>query len=414
MGKTPDHAHRGHAVLSASASKQWLNCTPSARLQEGIPGTSSVYAREGTHCHEVTEAKLRSRYFHEDVSQPVDAEFDSDEVEQVTDACYEFCAGVIEELKKSGVEPIVRLEERLDYTNVVPDGYGTGDFIAIGILPDGRKLLQVADYKFGRGILVDADHNSQMMLYALGALNRYGYIYDFDVIRMTILQPRLANFSTFEMSQEELTEWGESIRPVAKMAWEGKGEQVPGDWCTFCRVKPNCQARRDEALKAAREEFADDPDEDEEGLPRLKPPALVPLMELAKSLPMLDRIREWIESVFTYVSNAAINDGIRIPGYKVVEGRSVRTILDKDEAARRLEAEGYREIWKPRELMNLTDLEKAVGKKRFAEITAGLIAKPPGKPAFVPESDRRKAIDVIPRVEKTTAAEDFADEGEDG
>ena len=409
MGKTPDHARRGHAVLSASSSKQWLHCTPSARLQENLPNPGTVYAREGTHCHEITEAKLRSRYFHEDVAQPVDAQFDSDEVEQATDACYEFCVGVIEELKSSGVEPIVRLEERIDYTNIVPDGFGTGDFIAMGMLPDGRKLLQVADYKFGRGVLVEADRNSQMMLYAIGALNRYGYIYDFDVIRMTILQPRLANFSTFEMTQQELLDWGESIRPVAKLAWEGKGEQVPGDWCTFCRVKPTCAARRAEALRIAKEEFADDPDEDEEGLPRMKTPALVPLMELAGSLPALDRIWDWIESVFAYVSSAAINDGIEIPGYKVVEGRSVRTILDKEEAARRLQGEGYLDIWKPRELMNLTDLEKMAGKKKFAEIMEGLVAKPPGKPTFVPESDRRKAIKVEPRMERTDAADDFAD-----
>lgn len=409
MGKTLDHAHRGHAVLSASSSKQWLHCTPSARLQENIPNPGSVYAREGTHCHEITEAKLRSRYFHEDVKQPKDEKFDSDEVEQVTDACYEFCAQIIEELKSSGVEPIVRLEEKIDYTNIVPDGFGTGDFIAIGVLPDGRKLLQVADYKFGRGVLVDADHNSQIMLYAIGALNRYGYIYDFDVIRMTILQPRLANFSTFEMTQQELLDWAESIRPIAKLAWEGKGEQVPGDWCTFCRVKPNCEARRAEALKAAKEEFADDPDEDDAGLPRMKPPALVPLMELAKSLPMLDRVRDWIESVFSYVSSAAINDGIDIPGYKVVEGRSVRVITDKEKAADRLQKEGYQDIWKPRELMNLTDLEKMAGKKKFAEILEGLIAKPPGKPTFVPESDKRKAIKVEPRMDRTTAEDDFGD-----
>ena len=410
MGKTPDHAHRGHAVLSASSSKQWLNCPPSARLQENVPNLGSVYAKEGTHCHEITEAKLRSRYFHEDVTQPKDEEFDCEEVEQVTDSCYEYCAGVIEELKASRVEPIVRLELKIDYTNIVPDGFGTGDFVAMGILPDGRKLLHVVDYKFGRGVLVEADHNSQMMLYAIGALNQFGYLYDFDVIRMTILQPRLANFSTFEMTQQELTDWGESIRPIAKLAWEGKGEQKPGDWCKFCRVKPTCQARRAEALERAREEFADDPDEDGEGLPRMKPPTLIPLMDLAKSLPMLDRIREWIESVFAYVSDAAINDGIDIPGYKVVEGRSIRTILDKEETARRLIQEGYEDIWKPKELMTLTDLEKMVGKKRFAEITEGLIAKPPGKPTFVPESDRRKAIKTEPRTQRTTAAEDFADE----
>jgi len=410
MGNTPDHAHRGHAVLSASSSKQWLHCPPSARLQENLPNQGSVYAAEGTHCHEVTEAKLRSRYFLEDVQQPKDEKYDSPEVESVTDECYEYCVKVIEEMKSSGVEPIVRLEERLDFTNYVPDGFGTGDFIAIGSLPDGRKCLQVVDYKFGRGVLVEADHNSQMMLYALGALNQYGYICDFDVVRMTILQPRLYNFSTFEMTQAELQEWGESIKPTAKLAWEGGGEQVPGDWCQFCRVKPNCQARRAEALERAREEFSDDPDEDEEGLPRMKPPGLIPLMELANSLPVLDRIREWIESVFAYVSSAAINDGVEIPGYKVVEGRSVRTILDKDAVAELLLAEGYTDIWKPKELLNLTELERVVGKKKFAELTEGLVAKPPGKPTFVPESDKRKPMKVVPKIEKTTAEEDFADD----
>ncbi len=412
MPEVIDHASRGHALLSASSSKQWLNCPPSARLQERFPNDGSVFAREGTYCHEVTEYKIRSRYLGEQAERPDPEEFGSDDAEQATDACYEFVVKTVEEMKSSGVEPIVRLEEKIDYTNYVPGGYGTGDFLACGRLPDGRYCLHIIDYKYGRGVPVAADHNPQMMLYAIGSLNKFGYLYEFDIIRMTILQPRLNNFSTYEMGQQELLDWAESIRPIAKLAWEGKGEQKTGDWCRFCRAKPVCNARKEEMLRLAREEFADDPAETEDGLPNMKAPELVGVEELARMIPVMNRISEWIESAIGYVSDAAINLGIEVPGYKVVRGRSVRSFTDKAMVAALLQSSGFTDIWKPQELKNLTDVEKMCGKKAFSELLGEYVAKPPGRPVLVPESDKRPGIPTpVEGSERahTTAAEDFDD-----
>ena len=400
-----DHTSRGHALLSASSSKQWINCPPSARLQEQFANESSVFAKEGTYCHEVTEHKIRTRYFCENVQAPDPTEFGSEDAEQATDACYEYVVNVIEEFKASGIEPIVRLEEKIDYTNIAPSGFGTGDFLACGKLPDGRYCLHIIDFKYGRGVPVEADHNTQMMLYAIGALNKFGYIYDFDIIRMTILQPRLDNFSTFEMNQQDLIDWGDSIKPIARMAWEGKGEQKPGDWCRFCRAKAVCNARKEEALRLAREEFSD-----EEGQPTMKAPLTVGVDEIARLLPTLNRISEWIESAIAFVSNAAINEGVHVPGYKVVRGRSVRTLTDKEKVAEILQENGYTEIWKPMELLPMTDLEKLCGKKEFAHLLKDYIVKPLGKPVMVPESDKRQAIETpVDAQPATTAEDDFED-----
>lgn len=245
-----------HALLSASSSKQWLNCPPSARLQENFPNESSVYAEEGTFAHSICEYKVK-KYLHERVRRPQSEEFYTEELEQSTDAYYEFVVGVIEEMKRNGCEPLVLVEERVDYSHIAPSGFGTADMLIIGHDAEGRGILHICDYKNGKGVFVDANHNSQMMLYAIGALHAYGYIYPIEIVRMSIIQPRLDNISTYECSREELEAWGESIKPTAKMAYEGKGEQKAGDWCRFCRAKPVCRACKEEALALCREEFLD-------------------------------------------------------------------------------------------------------------------------------------------------------------
>ena len=236
-----------HALLSASSSKQWLHCPPSVRLQEGFPNESSNYAEEGTFAHEVCEYKVK-KYLHERVKRPQSEEYDTEEIEQITDLYAEFVISTVEEMKRNGCEPLVLVEERVDYSHIAPAGFGTADMLIIGRDDDGRGLLHVCDFKTGQGVFVDADHNSQMMLYALGGLHAYGYIYPIERVRMTIIQPRLENISTFECSRSELEEWGESIKPIAEMAYEGKGEQKPGDWCRFCRAKSVCSACANEAL----------------------------------------------------------------------------------------------------------------------------------------------------------------------
>ena len=407
-----------HALLSASSSKQWLHCPPSVRLQEGFPNESSVYAEEGTFAHEVCEYKVR-KYLHERVRRPQSEQFYTEEIEQITDVYYEFVVGVIEEMRRNGCEPLVLVEERVDYSHIAPSGFGTADMLIVGKDEKGRGLLHVCDFKAGKGVYVDCDHNSQMMLYALGGLAAYGFLYDIETVRMTIIQPRLENISTFECSRKELEEWGESIKPIARLAFEGKGEQHPGDWCRFCRAKPVCRACAEEALALCREEFldldagafADDTEESDMTAPYtpdtetavFKQPGLIPLTELAAILPTLNRISAWIDSVFAFVSAEAINHAVPVPGYKVVEGRSKRVFTDTKAVVDTAVANGYTDLYK-QQLISLTEFEKMMGKKRFRELLGEYVAKPPGKLALVPESDPRPAVELNQSAEQEFAA----------
>ena len=401
-----------HALLSASSSKQWLNCPPSARLQEQFPNESSVYAEEGTFAHSICEYKVK-KYLHERVTRPQSEEFYSEEIEQSTDIYYEFVVSIIEEMKRNGCEPLVLVEERVDYSHIAPSGFGTADMVIIGHDENGRGILHICDYKNGKGVFVDYNHNTQMMLYAIGALNAYGYIYPIEIVRMSIIQPRLENIGTYEMTADELKEWGESIKDTAKLAYEGKGEQKAGDWCRFCRAKPVCKACKDEALSLCREEFLDldegvfteesraSPEEDDmnapyepdTSVPVFKQPGLISINELAEILPTLNRISSWIESVFAFISSEAINHAVPIPGYKVVEGRSKRVFTDTKAVVDTAIQNGYTDLYK-QQLITLTEFEKMMGKKRFAELLGDYVAKPPGKLALVPDSDPRPPVDL--------------------
>lgn len=397
-----------HALLSASSSKQWLHCPPSVRLQENFPNESSVYAEEGTFAHEICEYKVR-KYLHERVKRPQSEEFDTEEIEQITDVYAEFVISIIEQMRENGCEPLAFVEERVDYSHIAPSGFGTADMLIIGKDENGKGLLHVCDFKTGKGVFVDADHNSQMMLYAIGALAAYGFLYDIEIVRMSIIQPRLDNISTFECSRQELEDWGESIKPIAKLAYEGKGEQHPGDWCRFCRAKPVCKACADEALALCREDFLDldagafddtaeesdmtAPYEADTQTAVFKQPGLIPISELAEILPTLNRISSWIEAVFAFVSSEAINHGVPIPGYKVVEGRSKRVFTDTKAVVDTAVQNGYTDLYK-QSLITLTEFEKMMGKKKFNELLGEYVAKPPGKLALVPESDPREPVDL--------------------
>ena len=404
-----------HAILSASSSKRWLNCTPSARLEQNFPNESSVYAEEGTAAHALGEYKLR-KYLHERVQRPT-SEFDSEEMENNTDIYAEFIIIQIERIKETCPHPLVMVEERLDYSYLVPGGFGTGDCVIIA-----DETLYVLDYKNGKGVFVSCDHNPQMMLYALGAYHAYGYLYDIRKVSMTIIQPRLENISTFECTVDELLDWGESyVRPRAKLAFEGKGEQVPGDWCRFCRARCACKACAQEALALVKEEFLDlDAGvlEDEQrsdcleetdatasfapdtSAPTFKSPALLSKTDIEQILPTLNRIESWIEAIFAYVSSEAINHGVTWAGYKVVEGRSKRQFLDTKSVVVAAQKAGYTDIYKT-ELISLTEFEKLMGKKRFQEVLGEYVVKPPGELSLVPDSDPREAVDL------QTAADEF-------
>jgi hypothetical protein len=368
-----------------------------------------VYAEEGTFAHEVCEYKVR-KYLHERVKRPQSEEFYTEEIDQITDVYAEFVIGVIEQMKQNGCEPLVLVEERVDYSHIAPSGFGTADMLIIGKDENGKGLMHVCDFKTGQGVFVDTDHNSQMMLYALGGLHMYGYIYPIETVRMSIIQPRLDNIGTFECSREELEAWGESIKPIARLAYEGKGEQTPGDWCRFCRAKPVCKACAEEALGLAREEFLDldsgafaeardspDPGHSDDtpiiAAPVFRQPGLIALSELEAILPTLNRIASWIEAVFAYVSGEAINHGVPIRGYKVVEGRSKRVFTDTKAVVDVAIQNGYTDLYK-QTLITLTEFEKMMGKKRFNELLGEYVAKPPGKLALVPEDDPRPPVDL--------------------
>lgn len=405
-----------HAILSASSSKRWLNCTPSARLEENFPDTGgSTYAEEGTWAHELCEYKVK-KYLHEPMQRPK-SDYLTEEIEQLTDVYAEFVIGIIEEMKRNGCTPLVLVEDRLDYSHLAPSGFGTGDMVIIGRDAEGNGLLHICDFKTGAGVFVDADHNSQMLLYASGAYHAYGYLYDIRKVSMTIIQPRLENISTYTITAEELLEWGESIKPIAQMAFEGKGKQKPGDWCRFCKARAVCKACADEALALAREEFLDldagepvldDAEETDataaynrdDTAPTFKQPGLLSQQDIEEILPTLNRISSWIDAVFAYVSSEAINHGVIWEGWKVVEGRSRRVFSDPKAVVDAAAVEGYTNLYK-QEMMSLTEIEKLMGKKKFQEVLGKLVLKPPGKLTLVPESDPRPAVDL------STAQDDF-------
>lgn len=391
-----------HALLSASSSKQWLHCPPSARLQENFPNESSVYAEEGTWAHELCEYKVK-KYLHRRMKRP-QSDFLTEEIDALTDVYAEFVISTIEEMKRDHGTVLALVEEKLDYSHIAPSGFGTGDMVMLA-----PGVLHIADFKTGSGVFVDADHNSQMMLYALGAIHAYDYLFDIQTVSMTIVQPRLENISTFTCTKQDLLDWAESIRPTAQMAFEGKGEQHPGDWCKFCRAKHVCRARAEEALALAKAEFLDldsgalaeemettdatAPYNADREAPVFKSPALISQQEIETILPTLNRISDWITAVFAYVSSEAINHGAVWKGYKVVEGRSKRQFTDLKAVVDVAAGAGFTDVYR-QELIPLTEFEKMMGKKRFQEILGDFVVKPPGKLTLVPDTDPRPAVDL--------------------
>ena len=362
-----------HAVLSASGSHRWLNCTPSARLELEFENTGSEAAREGTAAHALCEHKLK-RALHIRSRRPV-SDYDSDEMEECTDAYAEFVMEQYEAAKQVCKDPVVLIEQRLDFSCYVPDGFGTGDCL---IISDDR--LHIIDFKYGMGVLVEAEDNPQMKLYALGALAVYDALYDIREVSMTIFQPRRENVSTWTVSVEDLKAWAENeLKPRAKMAYDGEGEYLPGEWCTFCRAAVRCRARAEEKLKLAQTEF--------------RMPPLLTDAEIEEILAVLPDLTRWANEIAAYALDAALNHGKEWNGFKVVEGRSVRKYRDEAAVAEAAKEAGYKDIYR-QSLIPLTEMQRLMGKDKFEEILGGLITKSPGRPTLVPKSDRRPAMNV--------------------
>lgn len=362
-----------HAVLSASGSHRWLNCTPSARLELEFENTGSESAREGTAAHALCEHKLK-RALHMRSRRPV-SDYDSDEMEECTDAYAEFVMEQYEAAKQVCEDPVILIEQRLDFSCYVPDGFGTGDCL---IISDDR--LHIIDFKYGMGVLVEAEDNPQMKLYALGALAVYDALYDIREVSMTIFQPRRENVSTWTIPVEDLKAWAENeLKPRAKMAYDGKGEYLPGEWCTFCRAAVRCRARAEEKLKLAQTEF--------------RMPPLLTDAEIEDILAVLLDLTKWANEITAYALDAALNHGKEWNGFKVVEGRSVRKYRDEADVAEAAKEAGYKDIYR-QSLIPLTEMQRLMGKDKFEEILGGLITKAPGRPTLVPMSDKRPAMNV--------------------
>ncbi|MDT3768184.1 DUF2800 domain-containing protein [Gleimia hominis] len=371
-----------HALLSASGAHRWLNCPPSAVLEAGEPDSSSSGAAEqGTVAHALAEWKLRRALHQAPTFKPV-SEWIDEEMETLTDDYVSFVQEHVSLARETCGDPQVLVEQRLDFSHVVPGGFGTGDCVIIA-----EPSLQIIDLKYGQGVLVEAEHNPQLMLYALGALRAFGELYDIDQVAVTIYQPRRANVDTWEVSVADLQAWADAeVKPKAELAAAGGGEFCPGSWCQFCRIAATCRARAEANLQLAKLEFA--------------PPAELTDAEIAGVLARIPDLKKWASDVEAYALSRAVNQGVVFEGFKLVAGRSVRKYTCEKDVAAAAEAAGYADIYE-KKLKGITAMEKLMGKATFNEILGDLITKPAGKPTLVPASDKRPALNI------QSAASDF-------
>ena len=387
-----DHKTRKHALLSASGADRWMNCTPSPRLEEEFPEEeASDFAKEGTLAHEFGDAILRN--FNKELTNKelaailktlrkhklYTAEME-DQVEKYTD----FVVELLNQVRQKTPGAILMIEERLDFSHLVEEGFGTGD---VTIIAD--DVMYIVDLKYGKGIMVEAEDNPQLKLYAIAAHRAAEMMFDINTITMYIMQPRLDHVSSATISVEDLLAWGENeVKPKAELAYEGEGKQVPGDWCRWCKAKPKCRAFAEQNLAMARFEFTE--------------PMLLTDEELVEVYEQQPRLVEWVNSVTGYMIGEA-NKGTKFPGYKLVEGRSTRRWGDEEAAiaalkARRIPQREFLNV----KLKGLGDMEKFLGPKRFSEILVDHVVKPPGKPTLAKESDKRPALGS-----EESAKEDF-------
>jgi len=391
-----------HAKLSASGSEKWMTCTPSANLEAQFPDEGSEFAREGTFAHELFEMemnyileRLTGKDYKTRRAALMKNAFYSQELEDYVQEAVDFATERIREIKHECKDPVIMVEKRLDFSVWVPEGFGTGDLV---IVADG--IVEVMDLKYGKGIYVDPLSNSQLRLYGLGAINELSHLYDIFRVRMTVLQPRLHNFGSEELHADVLLDWAANeVKPLAAMAWEGRGEFVAGEHCTscFCKARYTCPARAAQAIAIAQQEFG----AIEDAQPPL--PESLSMDRIAELLPKADMVIDWFNDLKAFALKQATEHNTIVPGYKMVEGRSNRKYSDQDAVAAKLVASGVpEEVIYERSLLGITAMEKAVGKKVFAEVLDGLIVKPEGKPTLVPVSDKRPAL-----ASAASAVEDF-------
>lgn len=369
-----------HALLSASSSHRWLVCPPSALLCAEQEDKSSDYARQGTEAHTLCEYKLKKLLGMKCTDPTGLLSLYDEEMEECADGYAGYVAEQLAKVTEVCADPVVLIEQRLDFSKYVNDGFGTGDCV---IVADGT--VYVIDYKHGLGVLVSAENNPQLMCYALGALELFDGIYDVDTVSMTIYQPRRENISTFTISKSELIKWAEEVLdPTAKLAYAGKGEFKAGEHCQFCKVKATCRKRMEYNMELAKYDF--------------KMPATLSSDEIAIILSKADELASWAEDVKEFALKQALS-GTKYAGFKVVEGRSNRKYTDETKVAEVVSASGYDPYEK--KVAGITAMQKLLGKKKFEELLDGFVYKPQGKPTLAPESDKRPAMN--------TAIKDFSE-----
>ena len=377
-----------HALLSPSAAHRWMNCTAAPLLEKDVEDNGSTFADEGTLAHAYCAKKLKEFLglaVDEEKAEiaQLDEQYHSGEMDEYTDTYKTIVLEKFNAARAKTKDAQLLVEVKLDFSHYVPDAFGTSDAI---IIADG--VMEVIDFKYGKGVKVSAVENPQMMIYALGAWDLFNFEYDIRKVRMTIVQPRIDNISEFELNAADLINWAvDELQPKANEAYAG-GKQKPGNWCQFCKVKPNCKALSSMCIEAQQA----NPD----------PRKISKEVMESTILPLLSTFKTWLTGVEEYSLEQALS-GVQYQGFKIVEGRSVRKITNPTAVMDLLDKEGFaKEAYiKPTELRSITDLEKLIGKKRFGAICAEYINKPQGKPTLVPESDKRPAFNQ--------AADDFKD-----
>lgn len=383
MQERVNHSERGHAVLSPSSSERWLNCTPSARLAEEAGSKTSEYAEEGTTAHELAEYALKSwiygTFYPECDELPVPQEiasnkYYSEEMKEGILRYVDFVTGEFYEMQKGpfGGPVATYLEEKLDISKYAPDSFGSADVSLVS-----EQIVHIIDLKYGKGVKVPAE-SPQFKMYALGVLAKFGGP-KVKRVRMSVAQPRLNHYDTIEMGVSDLLEWAEEVlKPKAKLAYEGKGEQVVGSWCQFCPVKATCRAQRNEIMR----DFEDHPDT-----------LLMTDEEIVDMLSKIDRYKSWLESINQYAYSEAVK-GKKWDGYKLVEGRSARKIVEPDKVRDKLLNTYLEDEVLNISLKGITDLEKLLGKKVFAAEFGEYVKSQPGAPKLVPDSHPGKEYDT--------------------
>lgn len=386
------HADRAHALLSASGANRWIHCTPSAIIEQRYPDTTSDAADQGTAAHELAEHKLRLAQ-NQPTTRP-ESQWHDEEMEDHTDSYVDNVMAELTRAQQINPAAFLSIEERLDFSHIVPDGFGTGDAIIVG-----DDTLTIVDLKYGKGVKVDAENNPQMSLYALGALRTYGMIYNITNVRMVIFQPRLNNISVWETTPENLAAWAhDTVTPAATTAAQGKGELTAGEWCTFCKHAPLCPA-------LATQHFTPVPTTPD-GTPAAPAPDTLTDEQIATIVAHSGELKKWLGKVEKHALDKA-NDGYHWPGLKLVEGRSIRRFTNTDAVAKAVEQAGH-DPYK-HTLLGLTDLTKLLGKNQFDTLLGKFIEKPMGKPTLVPESDKRPELstataeNVFPSIDKETS-----------